>query len=94
MSEWANGRGRSGSGRWPLQRLALVSVASVASVGIALPTLVARLFAPPQDRANAVDVSRHHGQRNVALEAVDAMMGAAVEPMHLHSALIADSTPE
>ena len=39
-------------------------------------------LARKQDGTDAMQVARDHGQRDVALEAVDAMIGAAVQAMH------------
>ena len=42
-----------------------------------------RFILLPQNRTNAVNIARQHRQGHVALEAVDAVIGADVQAMHL-----------
>ena len=52
------------------------------AIGMTLLALCALLFLLPQDGADAMNVSGHHGQRHIAFEAVDAMIRAAVESVY------------
>ena len=52
------------------------------AIGMTLFALSPLLFLLPQNGADAMNVSGHHGQGHIAFEAVDAMIRAAVESMH------------
>ena len=52
------------------------------ALGIFLFPLRALLLLLPQDGADAVDISCHHRQRNIAPESVDSMIRTPIEAMH------------
>jgi len=41
------------------------------------------VFLFPQDGTDAMDVPRHHSQRDVAFESANAIVRTAIKPMHL-----------
>lgn len=51
----------------------------------ALRSLLAFLFLFEQDGADAVDIARHHGQGDVALETVDAVVRTHIQAVHFES---------